>query len=160
MLDSALSKLIVDIRKISVEEDMLRSQVASLREEVFMEESNVKVSKVDCEKLNLLVSSHEKFLEMARSRLESSRSMKNWMRNYIQLSANFKRFIERSEPTNEAQAEKLASHQQDFEKMMREYEESPAYKAILEQESADRDLGYLINEKRNEIMKLETEREF
>lgn len=82
------------------------------------------------------------------------------MKDFIRFSNTLRCYIERSEPTNELLSKRLEEYESNVEKMITKYELSPTYLAILEQDRADRELSNLITEKQNELMKLETQREY
>lgn len=158
--DNGLSRLIVEIKKLSVEEESSRAEVELLRENLFIQDQTVKLARNDYEKLCLEVSSYEKHIQQSQELLCSSKTMRDWMKDFIRFSNTLRCYIERSEPTNELLSKRLEEYESNVEKMITKYELSPTYLAILEQDRADRELSNLITEKQNELMKLETQREY
>lgn len=157
---SGISRLIIDIKKLAVEEESSRAEVVSLKESLYVEEQAYRTVKYDYEKLCLETSGQDNYLQKSQDLLNSSKVMREWMKEFIKTSKILRYNMEQLTPTDEQLAKQLETYESNIERMISQYELSPTYLAILEQDKAERELSKLIVEKQNELMKLETQREF
>lgn len=72
----------------------------------------------------------------------------------------FKKFVTNMDPNSDQRNMAFEDIQARYAELVRCYEQKPEYKQILEAENINKELTEKIGEKRNELMKLETEREF
>lgn len=152
----AINKIISDSKKLALEEEELRGQVSQLKSELWTEEMNLNSVKKDYESQEGENRSLEQLLE-SRSQVDPSKPMRETIQISTLLHSFLKTFINKTEPSEQEQKDKLTKLSEVYTKMLVQYEGTPIYQAILREEANERDLADLIKQKRSEIVKLETE---
>lgn len=155
-----IENLTTEIRKMAIEEEQLRKEVQILKDELMIENFTLDTLKKDVECESLSNANTQKLLDSTKRHIESIKSISDTVRRSTLILFFLRKFIGKSDPTMIQQKERIAELQESYEKMLKHYEEGPTYRAILQEEKTERELNERIMEKRNQLMRLETEQEY
>lgn len=155
-----IGKLVSECKTLAQTEEDLRNELFGLKGQLLIEEQNLALLRKDQEKLHIQSSNIKQSIESGQQQVEFLKSMRDSINKSSLIYSFLDKLIINAEPTDEQQENQYNVIQHEYIKLLKQYEESPEYLQILEAEAKDRELTQLINEKQNELMKLETEREF
>lgn len=152
--------MIAETKKLALEEEDLRAEVSKLNSELVVEELLLNMVKKDSENLRSQVSSAHQSLGYATNQIQFVKSVRENFRSSLMLNSWMRKFVEKAEPTYEAQMDKAKDMDTKYQEHLKMYEENPTYQAILAEEATERELRKSVTEKHNETMRLDAQREF
>lgn len=155
-----IGRLITESKKLAAQEEDLKAEVSQLNSELIVEELNLNKANQDYENLRNQVENAQQTFDNATKQKKFLETMRETLKSSISLSSILKKYIENANPTGAQQMEKIKDLESFYEQCIRIYQQNPAYQAIVAEEATERELKKLIAEKQNEIMRLETQREF
>lgn len=142
----------MDIKGLLVEEENLTAKNQ-------LNKSLIKVEELlDGHNLNLLhqLEAQRQEFSTKDKNLKLLESLREYKRKSVMYQTFLGKFIEETSPSTAEQNIKAEQLQNSFQEMLKRFEESPTYHSIIQAEADERELTRLIQEKKNEIMKLET----
>lgn len=104
----------------------------------------------NCRALKQSLGEQEDFLKGTRDAFTRARLWRSY----------FQKFVTAMEPNEEHMSILFQEYQKRYSTLIEKYELNPEYLQIIEAEKTKRELTQVISDKRNELMKLETQREF
>lgn len=152
----AVGKLISSTKKLSTDEEDLKKELALLKTELKDEERNLKDLQMENKQLNIELGFIQNKIQTNNNASEMLKELREGLRSTSVLLGYFFKFIENAEPSLRDQAEEVTKIRNRHETIMKKYEASPGYQAVLQEEANEKELAKLIDEKNIEIMKLET----
>ena len=155
-----ITKLVNETKRLAMEEEEVKQELTQLRHELMLQEQNYNANVKDYEMLCNQTTNLQQQLDANQRQIDLVKLMRSPIRVSVMLHSFLKTFIDKTNPTREQQMERLAKIQENYTKMLQKYEDTPSYHAILREEANEKELMNLIEDMRNKLSKLETERQF
>lgn len=150
----------LEVEKLAMEEESIKCELNRNKTELYFRQDNLNKLKSDTQAISDKVTVLEQSYDETQHKIDCLKSILDATRTSSMHQSVLKKMIEKSQPTIENQTEKLHMFKESYSRMLSKYEESPIYYSILESEAEEKKLSELINDKRNEMMKLETQQEY
>lgn len=154
----AVNRAISETKKLALEENESKTELSKLNVKLSMEEKNLSLLNKEIENLYNDVTHQEEILIESKTKVELINTFRESYKGSYLLLSFMKKFIENTDPKNEDQYQRIMSLQVEYTQLIKKYEENPIYQNILREASKEKELAILIQDKRNETMKLDTER--
>lgn len=153
-------RVVKECKTLDAENRQLSSELSELEATLIIKEREKEMLANDIEDIEESLDEHKKTTEAS----SVFQAMTDTVRD-IYLSSGFhnaalRTFIKNAQPDVDRQLRELATLQANFLKTLNQYEESPLYKKLLQQQVAAKDLENTIMERNREKMKLETSKSF
>lgn len=155
-----ISRIISETKVMAMKEEDLKKELRQLKSTLLMEEQNLASLSLNKENLRLESNNLQQNFNQLVSKTDLIKSFRELFKNSALLLSFMRKFIEKADPTKDQQLGKLSELNNNYVKMLKKYEEHPTYLQILLEEAAEKEMSNKITEKRNQLMKLETERDF
>lgn len=153
-------QVVRDVKRcVQIQED-LRTEVLSLNGQIALETQNLSLLKKDETNLNLELSKMNEAIKSLREQEQFLNCARDGFNKALQWRLNFKKLVADMDPNNEQIDAMYHNMQNRYSTLVECYEQKPEYRQIVEAETIARQLTEVVGEKRNELMKLDTEREY
>lgn len=153
-------RLVTEAKRLALEEDDIKNEILQLKTELTLEEQNLQIITKDHENLCLQKENIQLALNGLSQHADTTNIFQEELKRSIMLHSFLKGFVDKSDPNEEQQKTCSDEMQSHYNTMLKKFENNSTYKSILREEAKDKEITELITEKRNQIMKLETQREF
>jgi septal ring factor EnvC (AmiA/AmiB activator) len=153
-------KLVKDVRNCVQYQEELKAEIASLNNQVALENQYLSMIEKDGKQLSAELASKQDIINSLKEQEEFLDLIRDNFINSLLWASYFKNFVVDMEPDNEQMEVMMKDMQHRYDSLIEHYEQKPEYRQIIEAESTTRELNQVLCEKRNELMKLETEREY
>lgn len=154
-----MERIVNDCKQLAITEEDLRDQINALRMKIFVEQQSLNLKVLDRDNLSLSNKNIENVIGSNREQVNYLKDLNQDLNKVALTQAILKKVLEELEPNHEHQLAQYARLQDDYNKLLKQYEDSSEYRAILEAEAEDRKLSAKLIELRNELMQLETHRD-
>ena len=155
-----VEKILNECRTLAQSEEQLRQELSNLKTQLSIEEQNLAISQKACEHMSSQCSNLNNLISSRKEQIESLRGFRESFIKSSLIYSFMDSFVLESDPSEEQQIAQVKLVQENYKKLLEGYEKVPQYQEILDAEIKDRELAKLIEVKQNELMRLETEREF
>lgn len=149
-----------EVRKMALEKEELKSEIQNIKYDLLVEKYHLDTIKQDNQIYIKDNESNTILIESVNRHLQTTKLFAESLRKSTLMFNILKKFVEKSEPNHEKQNAKISQFEESYEKMLKSYEDNPTYRSILQQEVEEKNLNEKIMEKRNKLMRLETEKEY
>lgn len=155
-----VEQVVRDINRGIQFQEELKAEILSLKCKIALEEQDLSSIKKEGDHLGRELSLQEEKNKSLCEQEELLGSIRETSIRALQRRLYLKKCAATMEPNNEQMQAVLQEMQNRYSKLIEHYELKPEYKQIIEAETTTRQLSQKLAEKRNELMKLETEREY
>lgn len=160
MSNETVKNMMKDVKMIGIEEEDLQKELLELRGDLKDEERQLYLAKQDKEVRSRDVEIMKRELENLQKEVTIVGSFREKILSTLVMLKQFTKFVENAQPHGAAQQEQVNKMETAFTDKCQQYEKGSSYQAILQEEIAEKELSKLIEEKKKEIMKLETSIEY
>lgn len=155
-----IARLYSELKLLNSNENLTREELYNLKGLLLIGSQTLTVLDKDRESLVSQNSTVEQLIQEIYQQIEFQKNVKDNLNKTFQIYALLNKFISNAEPSDIQQKERVNLLQLEYNKLLEQYEKSPAYQKILEADADIKDLDEKLNAKRQGIMKLETEKEY
>lgn len=155
-----MEKLQLEVEILKLEVDYERKKVSELQTELRSRASCRDKAKIVEEELHLQEEAHIENITSLNRKIESLKEQLNMAKYSRVFHSALDISVKYQDPDPGQQSELIAKYQKSLNNTMEQYETLPIYKSILQAEKEEQEMDKLMQTKRDELMKLETEQEF
>lgn len=155
-----IRSLISGAKSLAQQAGDTKTELNNLKIQLICEEKNLNSLKMNQSALTRQIDMTSQLLDVSNNHLAQIKFIRDYLNRTYILYSYFLKYIQNQEPNEQQQMDKYSCLHGELTKLLRLYEDSPGYKQVLEEQAAEKDLLNKIAEKRNQLMKLDTEREF
>lgn len=139
----------------------LQDLIRNMNGQIAMEQHSLQLIKRDAKANSIQLENLEKVAIDLKKREELVASLRETLNMSITTKTYLKQYVAMAEPNEEQQAQEYERLKAIYEKLVHSYESNPEYRRVIDAQKKTKEFEDLINEKREESMRLETaDREF
>lgn len=149
-----IPKLVSTTRRLAMEEDELKEELAQLKIQLLAEENNLVKITNEQEKFAQQNALLQQNMDLANTNYQLMNTFRNVAKSAIQMHSILKVFMKNAHPSDQEQAETFAKLDSNFRRTLEKYELCTTYKNILEEETKVKELDNDILKLRNHLQEL------
>ena len=135
----------------------LRSQIQALKSQLMIEENGMALKNKSRETLEERNTHLEAMIASSKEQVEYLKGISHDLNKSYLMQAILHKLLSKCEPDEGQQQAQYSRIKEEYENLMKQYEQCPDYRKILEAEADERKLTEKVLELRNELMKLEVQ---
>lgn len=135
-----LEKYLIDVKTLVTEDQQLREEVSALKLEVAIEEQDLKMLRIQEEKIAGEIANLARLRDFKRSELENIKADRARLNKTELQRSLLKTCLNNMAPAAELQVDRFKALQAEYQKLLHLYEQQPLYQEILQESAQQRAL--------------------
>ena len=148
-------KVLREVRMSARTQEELQNELINLKGQIAMEEQSLNIIKSVTSNNLLKQEGIEQSIKSLEGQLKFLEATRDANTKTVLRQLYLREYATKIDPNREEQARALAHLEEEHKRLISNFENNPDYIQVLEAEATSKQLSELINEKRNEYMRLE-----